>query len=105
MLECTSTVSIFTYQMDSMRTNLYFNNFKGAISEQKEVLPGKGHDYEDFVDEIMESSLSEPFFTRRMKMLSRPDSFMLYDELGVDFFSISVSLYPDKKNRLRLVRA
>ena len=53
------------------------NNFKGAISEFKEVLHCEGYDYEEFPDEIMEALLSEPFFTRRMKMLSRPDGFML----------------------------
>ena len=54
------------------------NNFKGAISEYKGVLHCEGYDYEEFSDEIMEVPLSEPFFTRRMKMLSRPDGFMLY---------------------------
>ena len=34
----------------------------------------------------MQASLAEPFTTRRMKMLSRPDGFMLYGNLGVDFF-------------------
>ena len=53
----------------------------------------------------MEAPLSEPFFTRRLKMLSRPDGFMLYGILGVDFFSTSELLYPNKKVRLRLIRA
>ena len=53
------------------------NNFKGAISEHKGVLHCEGYDYEEFPDEIMEAPLSEPFFTRRMKMLSRPDGFIL----------------------------
>ena len=53
----------------------------------------------------MEAPLSEPFFTRRMKMLSRPDGFMLYCKLGVDFFSTSELLYPNMKVRLRLLRA
>ena len=63
-----------------------FNDFKGAISEYKGVLQCEGYDYEDFPDEIMEVPLSELFFTRRMKMLSRPDGFMLYGKLGNDFF-------------------
>ena len=62
------------------------NNFKGAISEYKGVLDCEGYDYEKFFDEIMEEYLSEPSFTRRMKMLSRPDGFMLYGKLGVDIF-------------------
>ena len=64
------------------------NNFKGAISEYKGILHCKGYDYEEFPDEIMEAPLSEPFFTCRMKMLSRPDGFMLYGKLGVDFFEL-----------------
>ena len=81
------------------------NNFKGAISEYKGVLHCRGYDYEEFPDEIMEAPLSEPFFTMRMKMLSRPDGFMLYGKLGVDFFSTSELTYPNKKIRLRLIRA
>ena len=52
----------------------------------------------------MEAAFSEPFFTKRMKMLSRPDG-MLYGKLGVDFFSTSELLYPNMKVRLRLIRA
>ena len=81
------------------------NNFKGAISENKGVLYCEGYDYELYLDEIMEAPLSEPFFTRRMKMLSRPDGFMLYGKLGVHFFSTSEMLYPNKKFRLRRIRA
>ena len=44
-------------------------------------------------------------FTRRMKLLSRPDGFMLYGKLGIDFLSTSELLYPNMKSRLRLIRA
>ena len=81
------------------------NNFKRTISEYKGVLHCEGYDYEEFPDEIMEAPLSEPFFTRRMKILSRPDGFMLYGKLGVDSFSTSELLYPIMKIRLRLIRA
>ena len=64
------------------------NIFKGAISEYKGVLNCEGYDFEDFPDEIMEAPLSEPFFSRRMKILSRPDGFMLYGKLGVNFFPL-----------------
>ena len=57
------------------------NKFKGAVSEYKGVLHWEGYDYEELPDEIMEAALSEPFFTRRMKMLSRPDGFMLYGKM------------------------
>ena len=81
------------------------NNIKGAISEFKGVLHWEGYDNEEFPDEIMEAPLCEPFFTRKMKMLSRPDAFMLYGKLGVDFFSTSALLYQNMKFRLRLIRA
>ena len=81
------------------------NNFKGAISEYKGVLHCEGYDYEEFPDEIMEAPLSEPFFTKRMKILSRLDGFMLYGKLGVDFFSTSQLLYSNMKIGLRLIRA
>ena len=81
------------------------NNFNGAISEYKGILHCEGYDYEEFLDEIMKAPLSEPFFTRRMKMFSRPDGFMLYGKLGVDFFSTSDLLDPNMKVRLRLIRA
>ena len=81
------------------------NNFKGAISEYKGVLHCEGYDYEEFPDEVLEAPLSEPFFTKKMKMLSRPDGFMLHGKLGVDFFSTSELLYPNMKVRLRLTRA
>ena len=81
------------------------NNFKGAISEYKRVLHCEGYDYEEFPDEITEAPLSETFFTRRKKMLSRPNGFMLYSKLGVDVFSTSELIYPNMKIRLRLIRA
>ena len=84
----------------------YFsNNFKGAISEYKWVLHCEGYDYEEFPVEIMGAPLSEQFFTRRLKMLSRHDDFMLYGKLGVDFFSTSELLYSNMKTRPRLIRA
>ena len=53
----------------------------------------------------MEAPLSELFFRRRMKMLSRPDGFMLYGKLGVDFFSNSQLLDANMKIRLRGISA
>ena len=40
-----------------------------------------------------------------MKLLSRPEGFMLYGKLGIDFFSTSELLYPYMKITLRLIRA
>ena len=52
-----------------------FINFKVAISEYKGVLHCEGYDYEEFLKEIMEAPLSEPFFTGT-RMLCRPVDFM-----------------------------
>ena len=40
-----------------------------------------------------------------MKILSRPDDFMLYGKMGVDFFSTSELFYPNMKIGRRLIRA
>ena len=83
----------------------YFsNNFKAANSEYKGVLHYESFDYEQDPEDIS-NSLPAPFFTRRMEQLSRPDDFMLYGKLGIDFFSTSELLYPSMKIRLQLIRA
>ena len=64
----------------------------------------EGYDYEQDPEDIS-NPLPDPFFTRRVKLLSRPDGFMLFDKLGIDFFSASELLYPNMKIRLRLIRA
>ena len=80
------------------------NNLKAAISEYKGVFHCEGYDYEQDPEDIT-NPLPDPFFTRRMKLLSRPDGFMLNGKLGIDFFSTSELLYPNMKIRLRLIRA
>ena len=79
------------------------NNFKGAITEYKGVLHCESYDYEQDPEDIS-NPLPYPLFTRRMKLLNRPDGFMLYGKLGTDFFSTSDLLYPNMKIRLRLTR-
>ena len=103
MLKCTLTISRLTIPMDSM-LSYFSNNFKAAISEYKGVLPCEGSNYEKDPEDVS-NPLIDPFFTRRMKLLSRPDGFMLYGKLGIDFFSTSELLYPNMKIRLRLIRA
>ena len=51
------------------------NNFKAAISEYKGALHCEGYDYEQDPEGIS-NPLPDPFFTRRRKLLSRPDGFM-----------------------------
>ena len=82
-----------------------FSTVSGGYLWIQGVLDCEGYDYEEFPEKIIETLLSEPFFTRRMKMLGRPDGFMLYDILGVEFFSISELLYPNLKIRQRLISA
>ena len=53
----------------------------------------------------METPLYEPFFTRKMRTLSKPDDFLLYGTLSVDFLSTSALLYPNMKVELRLIGA
>ena len=69
------------------RKSYISNNFKAAISEYKGVLHCEGYDYEQDPEDIS-NPLPDPFFTRRMKLLSRPDGFMLYGKLGIDFFQL-----------------
>ena len=80
------------------------NNLKTAISEYKGVLHCEGYDYEQDPEDIS-NPLPDPFFTGRMKLLSRPDGFMLYGKLGIDFFSTFELLYTNMKIKLRLIRA
>ena len=80
------------------------SNFKRAIFEYKGVLHCEGYDYKQDPEDIT-NSLPDHFFKRRMKLLSRPDSFMLYGKIGVDFFSTSELLYLNMKIRRRLIRA
>ena len=62
------------------------NNLKAAMSKYKGVLHCEGYGYEQDPEDINNPFL-DTFFTRRMKLLSRPDGFMLYGKLGIDFFS------------------
>ena len=83
---------------------LYFQQFRAAMSDYQGVLHCEEYNFEEYPDEIMEVPSSEPFFTRRMKLLSRPDGFMMYVKVGADFLSTSDLLYPNNKTRLRLIR-
>ena len=80
------------------------NNFEAPISEYKGDLHFEGYDYEQDPEDIA-NPLPDPFFTRRVKLLSRPDGLMLYGNFGIDFFSTSELLYLNMKIRLRLIRA
>ena len=79
------------------------SKFKAAVSEYKGGLHCEVYDYEKDPEDIS-NPLPDPFFPRRMKLLSRPDGLMLYGKLGIDFFSTSELLYPNMKIRLQLFR-
>ena len=77
------------------------NNFKSTLTDYKGVLQCERYDYE----EDPENLLGSPFFTRRMKLYTRPVGFMLYGKLGIDFLTTSEIHYPNMKVRIRLIRA
>ena len=78
-----------------------FNNFESTLSDYKGVLHCEGYDYEEDPKNLLEGR----FFTRGMKLYSRPDGFMLYGKLGIDFLATSELLYPNMKVRIRLIGA
>ena len=77
------------------------DSFRSTLSDYNGVLHCEGYDYEEDPENVVVG----PFFTRRMKLYSRPDGFVLYGKLGIDFFTTSEVLYPDLKVRIRLIRA
>ena len=77
------------------------NNFKTTLSDYKGVLHCEGYDYHEDPQNLAEG----PFFTRRMKLYSRPDGYMLYGKLGIDVPTTSELIYPNMKARIRLIRA
>ena len=77
------------------------NNFKSKLTDCKGVLPCEAYDYEQDSENLLEG----PFFTRKLNLHSRPDGFMLYGKLGIDFLTTSESLYPNMKIRIGLIRA
>ena len=78
-----------------------FNNFKNTFTDYKGFLHCEGYDYEEDPENLLEG----PFFTRRMRLYIKPDGFMLYGKLGIDFLTTAELLYPNKKIRIRLIRA
>ena len=68
----------------------------GDITEIKGVLHCECYDYEQDPEDFT-NPLTNPFFTRRRKLLSRPDGFMLYEKLGIDFFSLPNCFIPIRR--------
>ena len=107
MWKFTSTTSKFTILINGLYAHKAYisNNFTGAISDYRGVLHCEGYDFEEDPEDGLNTPLFAPFFQRRMKLLSRPNGFMLYGKLGVDFFTTSELLYPNMKVRIRLIRS
>ena len=79
----------------------HFQQFQKYIDRLQGVLKSEGYDYEEDPENLLEG----PFFTRRMNLYKRPEGFMVYGKLGVDFLTTSELLYPSLKVRIRLIRA
>ena len=82
-----------------------FNNFSEPSLNTRDFCTARATTMKNFLMKLWKRLCLNLFSTRRMKMLSRPDGFMLYGKLGVDFFSTSELLYPNMNIRLRLIRA
>ena len=86
-----SNFEVYVYDQQIYNSNGHYahksyisNNFKAAISLYKGVLHCEEYDYEQDPENIT-NPLPDHFLTRRMILLSRPDGFMLYGKLGIDF--------------------
>ena len=56
-------------------------SFRSTLLEYNEVLHCERYDYEKHPENVLEGQ----FITKRMKFYSRPDGFMLYGKLSIDF--------------------
>ena len=77
------------------------NKFTSTSTDDKGVVHCEGHDDEEYPANLNKGQ----FFTRRMKLYSRPEGFMLYGKLGIEFFTTSGLLYPNMKVRISLIKA
>ena len=105
MLRCALKISKFTVHMDSMGTSLtipttsrkYLWKQKSFALRWVRLRRSSWWNYGN--------AFVWTFSTKRMKMLSIPNGFMLYGKLGVVFFSTPEFLCENMKNRLGLIRA
>ena len=88
------------YAYKSHISSIFKSQIK-TLSDYKLVLHCEGYDNEEDPENLVKG----PFFTRRMKLYSKPDGFVLYGKLGIDFLTSSELLYPNMKVRIRLIRA
>ena len=77
------------------------NNFKTTLTEYKGVLHCEGYDYKEDPENLLEG----PFVFKIMNLYTRPDVFLLYVKLGIEFLKTSELIYPNMKVRITLFRA
>ena len=105
-LVCRSTISSFKSQMDSIRTNPIFPTTLRELSvNTKGFCTARVTTMRIFPMRFWKHFCLNPFFTRRMKLLSLPDGFILYGKLGIDFIFNSELLHSNENVRLHLFRA
>ena len=91
------------YNSNGLYAHKYHNskNFKSTLTDYKGKLLCGGYDFEEHSENLNEG----PFFTRRTKLYSRPDGFMLYGKLVIEFLTTSELLYPNMDVRIKQIRA
>ena len=88
--KCTSASSKLITQMDSMRTNLFFPTTSWELSlNTRKFCSARGNTMKKIVKKLWKRQCLNFFFTGRMKMNSRPEGFMYYGKLRVEFPSTS----------------
>ena len=85
-----------------MRTNPRFPTTSREPSlNKRQLCTARGTTMKNFLLNFWKRLCVNLFFTRRNKMLSRLDGFMLYSKVGVEFYSTSKLLYANLKNKAR----
>ena len=99
MLRYTSTTSKYSLALDSIRTSCTIQTFsRGQTLNTKKFCIAEFMTSNKKVN-VQEAPVSDPFFKRRMKTLSRFDGFMLNGKLC---FSTLELRYPNREVRTRL---
>ena len=105
MLSCKPTISKFTIQTDSMRTNLAFaTTSRGYPLKTRKFCIAECGTEKNLVMKFWKRLCLNFFSPGEWKGLADPDSVMMYCKLGNDIFSTSELLHPNKMFRLRLIR-
>ena len=85
MLRCTSTIGKFLLISIVCAQILHLQQFQGSHLRVQETLNCESYNCEESPAEKMDAPLSEHFFKKTMKMLTRPDGFTMCGNLGLKF--------------------